>query len=200
MSAINVLAKLDGLGVNRMDPLQRVLLITDGTLTEILEATFFERIQLIKVAQQVIPANASHVQLEPDPREVLMERQILLRGSESGRNYAYAESLIAVDRLAPSFRDELVESNTPLGRLWLEHKLETFKELLGVRCQSPSNLSHYFECGETSLLLVRTYRVFSGGRPVMVITEHFPTRYGQPATCGNDNPARGLVLPDESRG
>ena len=182
MSAIDILAKLGSLEISSLDPLQRVLLVTDGTLTEILEATFLERIQLIKVAQQVIHATASDAQLDPDPKEVLIERKILLRGEESGRNYAYAESLIAVDRLTPSFREELLDSNTPLGRLWLEHKLETFKELPAVRCQSASQLSCYFECSSVSLLLVRTYRVFSGGRPVMIITEHFPMQYSRSAS------------------
>src|SRR5271157_1888940 len=179
MSAIDILARLDGLEISSLDPLQRVLLVTDGTLTEILEATFLERIQLIKVAQQVTHANASHAQLDPDPdhKETVIERKVLLRGEASGRNYAYAESLIAVDRLGPTFRNELLESNTPLGRLWLQYKLETFKELQSVRCQSANQFSCYFECAAASSLLVRTYRVFSGGRSLMIITEHFPTKY-----------------------
>ena len=179
MSAIDILAKLDGLDVNSLDPLQRVLLVTDGTLTEILEATFLERIQLIKIAQKVIPATSSHAQLDPDKDEVLMERKILLSGAESGNNYAYAESLIAVDRLGSVFRHELVESNIPLGRLWLEHQLETFKELQEVRWQLAGGLSHYFRCPDSSLLLVRTYRVLSASRPIMMITEHFPMAYSQ---------------------
>jgi chorismate-pyruvate lyase len=181
MSAIDILARPGGFTFNNIDPLQRVLLITDGTLTEILEATLLERIGLIKVAQQVIYATASHVHLEPDPGEVVMERRILLRGAESGKNYVYAESFIAVDRLGPSFREELVNSNTPLGRLWREYKLETFKELLDVRCRPANDLSEYFDSARTSQLLVRTYRVFSRGRPVMVITEYFPTSYYLPA-------------------
>jgi len=177
MSAIDVLASLSGLDVNSLEPLQRVLLVTDGTLTEILEANFFERIRLVKVSQRVISATASHALLDPNPGEVLIERKILLQGEGSRRNYAYAESLIAVDRLGSSFRDELLDSDTPLGRLWLEHKLETFKELQEVRCRRANGLSHYFECADGALLLDRTYRVFSASRPVMVITEYFPVKY-----------------------
>jgi len=178
MSALDILKKLNGFEVNSLEPLQRVLLVTDGTLTEILEATFLERIELIKVAQQVISATASHAQLCPDSKDNLLERKILLRGAKSGRNYAYAESLIAFERLNPAFRDELLNSSTPLGRLWLEHKLESFKELLEVRCQMANDLCHYFKCDDVSPLLVRTYRVFSATRPVMSITEYFPVGYG----------------------
>jgi len=179
MSAIDVLSELDGFDVNSLAPLQRVLLVTDGTLTEILEANFFERIRLVKISQGVISATAAHVFLDPNPGEALIERKILLQGEESHRNYAYAESLIAVDRLGQSFHDQLLHSNTPLGRLWLEHKLETFKELKEVHCQPASGLCHYFECSDDAPLLVRTYRVFSAAKPVMVITEYFPTSYSQ---------------------
>lgn len=179
MSAIDVLTKLDGFDVSSLDPLQRVLLVTDGTLTEILEANFFERISLVKISQEVTSATASHALLDPRPGEAVIERKILLQGERSHRNYAYAESLIAVDRLSRSFRDELLNSSTPLGRLWLEHKLETFKELAEVRWQRADRLCDYFECADSAPLLVRTYRVFSFTRPVMVITEYFPTSYSQ---------------------
>ena len=179
MSAIDILTKLNGIDLDSLDPLQRILLVTDGTLTEILEANFFERICLVKISQEVIPAAASHALLDPRPGEALIERKILLQGEESHRNYAYAESLIAVDRLSRSFRDELLNSTTPLGRLWLEHKLETFKELPGLGWHRADHLCRYFECADSAPLLVRTYRVFSFTRPVMVITEYFPTSFSQ---------------------
>lgn len=177
MSAMDILAKLDGLDVHSLESFQRILLVTDGTLTEILEAMFFERIRLVKVSQSVIPATASHALLEPILGEPLLKRRILLQGVRSGRNYVYAESLIAVDRLGQSFRDELLDSGVPLGRLWLDHRLETFKELQEVRCLQAEKLAHYFECDEAESFLARTYRVFAAGRPVMVITEQFPTVY-----------------------
>ena len=181
MSAIDILASLNGFDVNSLEPLQRVLLVTDGTLTEILEANFFERIRLVKVSQRITSATTSHALLEPNPDEVVIERKILLQGETSHRNYAHAESLIAVDRLGVLFRDALLNSDTPLGRLWLEHKLETFKELQEVRCLRANGLSCYFECAEAAPLLVRTYRVFSASKPVMVITEYFPAAYSHSA-------------------
>lgn len=177
MSAIDILGKLDGLDVSSLQPFQRILLVTDGTLTEILEAMFCERIRLVKVSQQIIRANTSHVLLDPSPGETLIERKILLQGELSGTNYVYAESLVAVDRLGPVFRDALLNSDTPLGRLWLEHKLETFKEMQELRCQPADELNDYFECPGSARLLVRTYRVLSARQPVMVITEYFPAAF-----------------------
>ena len=77
-SAIDILEKLEGVEAHSLKPLQRVLLITDGTLTEILEATFLERIRLIKISQQTISATVAHAQLAPNPEEVLLEKELLL--------------------------------------------------------------------------------------------------------------------------
>jgi len=174
MSALDVLEKLKGIEASSLKPLQRVLIITDGTLTEILEANFLERIRLIKVSQQTISSTAAHAQLIPSPGELLLERKILLQGEKSNRNYAYAESIIAINRLPTSFRNELFSSNIPLGRLWLEHKLETFKELLEVRCEQANELCKHFNCKNSDMLLVRTYCVFLAAMPVMLISEYFP--------------------------
>jgi len=176
-SATSLLAQLKGLDIRSLEPLQRVLLVTDGTLTEILEAAFLERIQLVKVLQQVVSPVSSHECLEWKDGEAVLERRVLLRGERSRKNYVYAESLIGIDRLGPGFRQGLVESNMPLGRLLLEHQLETYKEMIQVRSQSAGELSLYFECSETALLLIRSYRVVSGGKPVMIITEHFPATF-----------------------
>jgi chorismate-pyruvate lyase len=177
MSSLDILGALEGIDPGTIDPLPRILLITDGTLTEILEAAFLERIRLVKIDQRVVSADESHASLTPDPSEKLLARKILLQGETSGRNYAYAESVIAFERLNPAFRDELLNSDIPLGRLWLTHKLETYKELREVRCSPANDLHRYFECAETALLLCRTYFVFSAGRVVMVVTEHFPIKY-----------------------
>lgn len=178
MSALDILNNLTGIEIASLAPLQRMLLINDGTLTEILEAAFLEHIELVKVAQNVVDAQAHHTGIFPDiGNSALMERKILLRGTKSGRNYAYAESIISLDGLSPLFRDKLLKSNTPLGRLWLEHKLETFKQIQHMGCQPAAELCRHFRCADTSPLLVRTYHVFSGAKPVMAITEYFPLSY-----------------------
>jgi len=176
-SATDLLAKLKGLDISSLELLQRVLLVTDGTLTEMLEAAFLERIQLVKVLQQVV---SSHECLEWEDNEPVIERGVLLRGERSRRNYVYAKSLIAIDRLQPAFRQDLLELNIPLGRLWLEHKLETYKEIVYVRSQSVGKLSCYFECSDAAVLLIRSYRVFSARQLIMIITEHFPAGFPNP--------------------
>jgi chorismate-pyruvate lyase len=177
MSALDVLEKLEGIEAGSLNPLQRILIITDGTLTEILEATFLERIRLIKVSQQTISSTSAHIRAAPHPGEALLERKILLRGEGSNKNYVYAESIIAINRLPSSFRNELMNSDVSLGRLWLEHKLETFKELLEVKCVQADKLCEHFNCKSSDTLLVRTYRVYLAAVPAIVISEYFPVEH-----------------------
>ncbi|MGB9151735.1 MAG: chorismate pyruvate-lyase family protein [Alphaproteobacteria bacterium] len=176
MSAIDILGKLKDSEIATLDPLQRILLITDGTLTEILEAAHLEPIRLIKIAQERIPATAAHASLAPAPQENMLTRKILLQGARSGTCYVYAESVIAVERLSPAFQDELLNSDIPLGRLWIKHRLETFKEAPTFDRHPGNDLGDYFAYTEPASILARSYRVFSAAKPVMLITEYFPIK------------------------
>jgi chorismate-pyruvate lyase len=170
------LSQLNGFHTGSLTLLQRVLLITDGTLTDALEAAFLEPILLVKLVNQVKPAENRIDELDLEPGQRLMRRQILLRGGTSGTNFVYAESQLAVDRLHPQFRDRLIASAEPIGRLWSEHRIETWKQILEFFRRPAEELSGHFGCAEDAELLGRRYRVFTGGRPTIVTAEYFPER------------------------
>ena len=171
------LAQFDGFDASSLGLLQRVLLVTDGTLTDTLEAAFLEPIGLRKIALNIRSAPAAIDELEIPAGAPLLDRKIVLYGENSARTYVYAESLLALDRLPPAFREELMRSNTPMGRLWSEYKLETWKELLSVGRHPMDKVAAYLGSAAGDCL-VRRYRLISGGRPLMIIEEHFPARYG----------------------
>lgn len=191
--ATDTLSRLQALDLESIDVLQRVLLITDGTLTEILEAWRLERIVLIKLAHEALRGPARDELLQVKEGDQVLERRILLCGEKTRINYVYAESLIAVDRLGAKFSHDLLHSDIPLGQLWLNHRLETLKELVTIRRQPAGKLSEYFKISPGAPVFVRTYRVFSGAVPVMLITEHFPNTYAGLSTdgpnAGKDQPA-----------
>lgn len=155
-------------GLGELSLLQRMLLVCDGTLTDMVEAAFLEPIRLVKIAVETAPSREHVEDLGLERGALLMTRKIFLQGSTTGTNYVYAESLIAVDALPAAMRDELLQTDAPLGRLWVQHKLETRKEILRIWRNPGGQLG-------------RSYRVFSGGRPIMIITEYFPA--GAPAAA-----------------
>jgi chorismate-pyruvate lyase len=177
---VGFLAQFDGFDPSSLDPLQRILLVTDGTLTDTLEAAFGEPIGLRKIGAEIAPAREPIPDLDLPSGHALLDRRIVLYGETSERPYIYAESLLALDRLPPRFREELMRSDTPMGRLWSEYRLETWKELLWVTRHRAAEIAPHLQIGADSECLVRRYRLISGGRPLMVIQEQFPVSY-QPA-------------------
>ncbi len=170
--AAGFLARTDLDGLGTLSPLQRMLLACDGTLTDMVEAAFGEPIRLIKLAVETAPANEAVRELDLEAGALAMRRQILLQGESTGVNYVYAESLIAVDTLPPALREALLHSDAPLGRLWVQHQLETRKEILRV-WRIPGEAPRFGPAGAQGQL-ARSYRVFSAGRPIMLISEYFP--------------------------
>lgn len=168
---------LGELVLEELSPLQRILLSADGTLTKLLEVYLDESMQIVKLLEDVFPAIKPVEALELDAGEDIIERKILLQGKLSRRKWMYADSIIVLDRISRTFQEQLLNSHVPIGKLWLEHKVETFKEIITASRENAGDLAEYFEIERDAVLLSRSYRVFCGHRPVMLITEKFPESY-----------------------
>lgn len=161
----------------KLSTFQRIILTTNGTLTEILEAYLLEKIGIVKLSEGLVSVTQDIPSLEVNRGSEVIERKILLQGKISRKNFIYAESILVTDRLEEKFKNELLHSSSPLGRLWLEYKLETFKEIVDTAEESAEKLATYFSIQPEDKILSRTYRVFSRCKPIMAITEKFPASY-----------------------
>jgi len=162
-----------------LSPFQRILLTTDGTLTDILEAYLFESIQVVKLSEELVTTTENILPLELKNESEVIERKILLQGKISRNNFIYAESVIVPERLEERFKNRLLDSRIPIGRLWLEHRMETFKEIIDSGKEMANELSCYFNVKAEENILYRTYRLFNNHVPIMMITEKFPESYFQ---------------------
>ncbi|MCP4702036.1 MAG: DUF98 domain-containing protein [Gammaproteobacteria bacterium] len=163
--------------LEKLNPLQKIMLSADGTLTKLLEVYLDERMRIIKLMEKVFPAPQAIDALELEAGHDIIERKILLQGESSGRAWLYADSVIVPERLEKRFRDQLLNSHVPIGKLWLEHKIETYKELITTRRETAGDMGVHFQLDAREILLSRTYRVFCQRMPVMMITEKFPEHY-----------------------
>lgn len=147
--------------------LQHVLVSTDGTVVPLLERCFGESIRLAGHVQSSRPATTTDpTELDLDGEE-LLHRKVLLQGTSSGYNYVFGDSLLVPERLPPTARDELLSTSRPIGRVLSDHRVETFRELLQIG-------TRYTPTAGGPPMPFRTYRILIGGRPAMLITEHFP--------------------------
>jgi chorismate-pyruvate lyase len=161
------------LEIDKLAPLQRLLLHYDGTLTDLIEALSGEPIRLRKLEHRVAAAQHSVAALELESGEPLIDRTIQLQGERSGAVYVYAQTHIAAARLPAPLRRALAASDTPLGRLCKQHRLEVFKEPIGLYRRHAHDLAACLQAAAESTILLRGYRVFSAGRPLMLLHEHF---------------------------
>jgi chorismate-pyruvate lyase len=164
---------------SRLSTFQRIILTTDGTLTDILEAYLSEKIRLVKLSEETCALTQEHEPLALAAGQEVLERKIVLQGHISHKNWVYAESLLVPERLEQRFRNRLIISQEPMGRLWLEYRMETFKEIVRMYREPAENLAPYFGIQHQDMLLCRTYLVFSNRQPIIMITEKFPESFFQ---------------------
>jgi chorismate-pyruvate lyase len=166
--------KAGDLDAQQLSPFQRILLTTDGMVTEMLEAFLGERMVV-----RVLDQGDSNLAEMPGPLALerptrLLRRHILLVGARSREPRIYAESLIVPGRLPESIRSGLLEQSKPIGQLLQESRLETFREIISCGTTTAGELAPHFGCAPEQPLISRTYRVFADRQPIMLITEKFP--------------------------
>lgn len=157
---------------------QKILMITDGTVTGLLEHHSGETIKVEKIYERIesnfdnIPS--CHKALTNSTELPALVRRILLQGETTQKNYIYASSSILINNLPNDFRKDLLSSQMPIGKLWSKHRLETYKTDFTAKQERASEaMATYLNVEIGSSILTRTYSVYSNGKKTMIITEKF---------------------------
>jgi chorismate-pyruvate lyase len=148
--------------------------MTDGTVTEVLEAYTGESMRLVKLEQDTRTLDRPLPGLEASAGEYVMHRKILLQGSISLTNYVFAETYLAIKSLDERTRDALTITHKPIGQLIRDGRIETFREILKCGVEPAGSLAEHFHLHRSDPLVFRVYRILAGQRPLMQITERFP--------------------------
>jgi chorismate-pyruvate lyase len=156
---------------------QKILLTNNGTITDLVETYTGETIKVKKLTEEVTKLDWEIPSMQLEAGSPVIDRKILLQGGISGRNYIYAESIIALERLDKRMRCELLKTKKPIGKIWLENKVEIFKENFETGQEPAQELADYFDIDPQDNLLFRTYGVLSNRKYTMMITEKFPESY-----------------------
>lgn len=161
-------------GSFRLSLLQRILLMMDGTVTDILKLYAGEAISARRLEQTITRDNTQSL-LSVPPETALLKRRVVLCGDKT--NYLYAESFLVFDMLTETMRYKLLETDYPMGRVWKEERLETYREVIEHRIAPCPRVSMYFDVPLHIPILSRTYLVFAHNKPFGVVTESFPSTY-----------------------
>jgi chorismate-pyruvate lyase len=152
---------------------QKVLLTTDGTVTQLLALYTGLPIRVHKLEHSLV--RGGHPQWLMTGEDPVLKRSILLCNDQ--QNLLYAESLFVIDRLPLSMQRQLLESDQPIGLLWRAARMETYREIVAYHHEPVGLLSQYFNLAVDEQLLSRTYLIHHQRQPLGMITEKFPASY-----------------------
>jgi chorismate-pyruvate lyase len=152
------------LPLTELPPFLRALMMTDGTVTKILEAYFWEPVAVDTIEQRFEEAQAAVPWVGVRQGDLCLVRDAQLRGTHSGRTYAEAFSLIRTELIPTDFRRRLIDREIGIGALIRDSGLESYREILDVGLERS-------EDGADSVF--RTYRIFIDRQAVILITECF---------------------------
>jgi chorismate-pyruvate lyase len=175
-----------------LDPLDRMLLSTDGTVTTLLEACAGEAIAT-RTTREAGPAapdlllaavgrwwHPDEGLLELVPGERMLARRVVLTGVGSGVPYLLGESLVAVDRLPAGMVERLMRAGSSLGRVLTAGSIATRRQLLEIAATRAAENSDDLGVSAGVTLARRTYRIAGAHRAAALVTEWLvPGRLGE---------------------
>jgi chorismate-pyruvate lyase len=148
--------------------LQKTLLITDGTVTQLLEVFTGENIRVEKLEHRLVEGGPALLRI--GPTEPVLSRMILLRGP--ARPYMYAHSWLVPARMPGDMQEAMRDTDVPIGQLWKASRLETCREIVEYHREEDPAVAKLL--GSPGTLLSRSYLIHAAGRPMGLIVEKFP--------------------------
>ncbi|MFO7966523.1 MAG: chorismate pyruvate-lyase family protein [Archaeoglobaceae archaeon] len=151
------------------NPIHKILLTTDGSITTILEAITGKQIKVETVEQKIIQADKETAQqLNIEQGDEVNYRVVNLKAGED--IVAHAVSHTPLKRLKEDFREDLMKADLPIGNIINKHQLEVRREINWGRIEPADSLTIFDE----DRILSRNYSIIHNGDILINITEYFP--------------------------
>ena len=160
--------------VGRLSALQKILLGTDGSVTQLLESATGHPVTVRTREQVIVQADTEAAErLGVVPGDAVNHRVVELCDATTGEVLVFAKSQTPIARLAPEFKDDLMRADIPIGRIIERHHIEARREILTAQI-TPDDTGGAFPICKNEPLLMRQYRIIHGGKPLIFIQEQFP--------------------------
>lgn len=169
---------LDDIDPSQLTPLQRALLVTDGTVTRLIEAYTFSPVEVVPLREAERVLDIEHAWLELPIGDSVVTREVVLQtpttDTQAPKIHAYAISQVVYQRLPSSVIEGLKLSAGGLGALLQRTIWETRRDLLWWGVERATDLPDAIGHLKSQPFLSRTYRIVAKKDPLMLITEKFP--------------------------
>ena len=155
---------------------QRALLITDGSVTSLLEIFCKSPVGIRTISQQVIPApdEIAH-ELDIAPGEEVNYRVVDLYNKKTQDRLIHAISYAPLSHLPPAAIVRLMKEDEPIGHIMRDEMMESRREIcsikhVDIKSQNNSNPAALKERSGIS----RKYRIIHNKHPIFLIEEIMP--------------------------
>ncbi len=155
-----------------VDPIARLLLTSDGSVTSNLRALFLLPIELEVRDQGESEAGRDLADyLEIDPSEKVINRSVWLKTKE--KRLVYASSCLPASRIDARLYRELKEKRRPIGILLGEYNIPVYKDLLAIGKVESKGVASDLGLDKETLFWARHYRLNMDDGARISITEVF---------------------------
>jgi beta-ribofuranosylaminobenzene 5'-phosphate synthase len=160
----------------KLSKAQQLLLMTDGSVTTLLEVLTGKPVIVTTLLQQVVRADTERAAaLDLVEGDNINYRVVVLKNEDGNRPLIYAESYTPIARLQKEFRYDLMKADIPIGRIMAQRKIESRREIRHIETTLNEELSDLFRVPHDIPMLSRTYDIISHGMVLIRITETFPS-------------------------
>ena len=141
---------------------EKMLLGTDGSVTNLLEILFNGEISVETISQKIIDG--------------VNYRSVILKIGDIPLVYATSKTPlknIDDETLRDNIKKDLLSADIPIGKILKMHNLETRREIVDISCKEVGESVRRYLNTERKVLPQRTYHIIYRGKVLMEITEIF---------------------------
>ena len=154
-----------------LTPFLRACLLTDGSLTTLLEALTGSEIKISGLKQKTIPADEKlSGELKINFGEELNEREVVLSAEQ--KPLVYAKSYSVISRLSDDAKSDILNTDLPIGKILKKHKVEVHREIKEIGLESDAKIAGILNLNNNKILW-RSYMLIQKNVPLMKIEEYF---------------------------
>ena len=170
---------------DELSPLHRILLHTNGTVTQVLRQWTGSIINIVKP-----PLNSCFLWDKLDKNDLYYKadsvnhsctqfkyREVILQSAATSTNLVYALSLICYQNLTPTVLHKLDHTDLGIGMVIDTEKLETYREILAFKKFKVKDFKFFQKIFPRAkhAILHRCYVLYHERKPCFIINEYFPS-------------------------
>ncbi|MHA1300189.1 MAG: chorismate pyruvate-lyase family protein [Candidatus Helarchaeota archaeon] len=170
--------ELNAVEKKKLSPIHRIILHTNGTVTQVLREWTDQIINVIKpITSFYTELVKDNLFFRPNNSSPLKSREVILQNFNSKKNLVYALTFIHFQNLNQETQYKLEHTDYGIGMIIEQQKLETYREILKFHKIDISKFPVFNKIfpEAKSYILHRAYNIIHQKKIWFTINEYFPS-------------------------